>query len=174
MNIVNRWNWLGLLLAGGILGLPVGTSAQPQPELIATHEDWDVYELMADGGKICYIASDPTESEPDVPGRSETWVLVTHRPSLKIKNEVGVIAGYEYQPDTSVTAIVDSKRFEMFTQADGAWLRTREEELQMVTDMKRGKRLTVVGQSSGGVTTTDKYSLFGFTAAHRDASKACE
>ena len=78
-----------------------------------------------------------------------------------------------YQTGTQVTVIIDTEKFDMFTHSDGAWLRTEQEEVTVVEAMKKGRRMTVVGYSGAGVTTTDKYSLLGFTAAHKAISTEC-
>ena len=163
-----------LLMA--VLALAPPAFAQSEPRLLDTHRDWRSYVLEGNAGKICYIASDPSESSPAMEGRSATWVLVTHRPADNVRNEVGVVAGYVYQSGTRVNIIIDidTDTYQMFTQADGAWLRTPEEDVTVVEAMKKGRRMTVVGYSSTGITTTDKYSLLGFTAAHRAISKECE
>lgn len=147
--------------------------AQSEPELIGTFRDWDSYVLENEAGKICYIASDPLDSKPEMAERGDAWVLVTHRPDADIKDEVGLIAGYEYLPGTPVTAIIDTKKYQLFTNANGAWLHTPEDEADMVFAMKKGKRMTVVGSTRDGITTSDKYSLLGFTAAHKKIGKAC-
>ena len=144
-----------------------------EPQLIKTYRDWDSYLLESEAGKVCYIASEPLESKPEVAARGQAWVLVTHRAGADITDEVGIIAGYDYQVGTPVTAIIDTKKYDLFTKADGAWLRTPEEEAKMVFAMKKGKRMTIVGSTRNGITTTDKYSLLGFTAAHREISKVC-
>ena len=161
-----------LLLIAAVVA-PIALLAQPEPRVLDTHQDWNSYVLEDAEGKVCYIASDPLESSPDIAERERTWVLVTHRPAANIKNEVGVIAGYEYQEGTQVNVIIDSEKFQLFTQGDGAWLRTPQEEITVVEAMKKGRRMTVVGYSSAGKTTTDRYSLLGFTAAHRAIGKAC-
>ena len=146
--------------------------AQAEPELISEHKHWTAYVLTEGTDKVCYMISAPLESSPEVEGRV-TWVTVTHRPGASIRNEVGVIAGYDYKSGSGVNAIVDTRTFTLFAEGDGAWLRTADEESAMVEDMKKGRRMSVVGVSSTGVTTTDEYSLLGFTAAHRAINKSC-
>lgn len=156
-----------------VFTVPLVSVAQIEPRQLDTHRDWGSYVLEGADGRMCYIASEPLESSPSLQDRTSTWVLVTHHPSDNIKNEVGVIAGYQYQSGTQVNVIIDTEKFEMFTHGDGAWLRTPEEETTAVDAMKKGRRMTVVGYSSSGITTTDKYSLLGFTAAHRKIGKEC-
>ena len=154
-------------------GAGMAVFAQNEPELLSTHKDWSAYVFHDGAGKVCYMASAALESSPAIENRGDVWITVTHRPNAKIENEIGIIAGYEYQADSGVNALVDTKKFELFSQGDGAWLRTAEEESEMVQDMKKGRRLSIVGISTAGTTTTDKYSLIGFTAAHRAITKAC-
>ena len=154
-----------------ILSLPV--LAQTQPRQLETHRHWRSFVLDSTQGKICYIGSEPLESSPNMQSRDRTWVLVTHRPVENVKNEIGVITGYQYRLGTEVNVVIDTEKYVMFTQGDGAWLRNVEDEAKAVAAMKRGRRMTVVGYSNTGITTTDKYSLLGFTAAYRAISKEC-
>ena len=172
-DVLQRFRPMLVTLVAAIVVGPSVCWGQSEPELISTHKDWVVYVYDEGAGKVCYMLSAALESSPEIGGRAEAWVTVTHRPSASIKNEIGVIAGYDYQIGAGVNAIVDTKKFELFSQGDGAWLLTVEEESEMVADMKKGRRLAVVGISLDGSTTTDKYSLLGFTAAHRAISKAC-
>ncbi len=176
MKTLTRYSGCALLLGFAICMAPAGSAAQssPEPELISTHRDWSAYVLDVPDGKTCYLGSAALESDPQIPDRGTVWVLVTKRPSAGVENEVSVIAGYEYQPDSAVSAIVDGRKFEMFTQGDGAWLRSAEQESKMVRAMRKGKRLTIVGSTGDGTVTTDKFSLFGFSAARRAVNKACK
>ena len=151
----------------------VGPQAQEQPKLLGENTDWVAYELNSGENKICYIASEPLKSNPDMENRGSTWVLVTHRPIANIKNEGSVIAGYPYAVGARVSILIDTKKFEMFTKDNGAWLGSPKEESAIVTAMKRGRRMSVVGYSNSGVTTTDEYSLLGFTASYRRISSEC-
>jgi hypothetical protein len=176
MRMFNVLQYLRSLRCALVLALCVSAPlcfAQAEPELLSTHKDWAAYIFSDGAGKVCYMASAPLESSPDIDGRAAAWITVTHRPGASISSEIGVIAGYQYQTGSGVNALVETKKFALFIEGDGAWLRTTEEELEMVADMKKGRRLSVVGVSMAGDTTTDKYSLIGFTAAHRAITKAC-
>ena len=164
---------LGLSLLLSSVALVDSAATQSEPQLISEHKDWTVYVLGEGAEKICYMFSSPFESDPQVEGREAVWVTVTHRPATQTVSEVGVIAGYEYRSGTSVDVLVDTKKYQLFTKGDGAWLGTLEEESEIISDMKKGRRMSVVGVSTSGETTTDKFSLLGFTAAHRAIDKAC-
>jgi methyl-accepting chemotaxis protein len=48
-----------------------------------------------------------------------------------------------------------------------------EDDASLVAAMKRGADATVVGRSSRGTQTSDKFSLIGFTAAVEEAATRC-
>ena len=60
-------------------------------------------------------------------------------------------------------------------EADGstAWLDDDKDTARLLTAMRAGRELVVEGTSNRGTRTVDRYSLYGFTAAHRAIGKAC-
>ena len=50
----------------------------------------------------------------------------------------------------------------------------RDLDAKLVRAMRRGKKLMIRGVSQRGTKTTDRFSLTGFTAAHKAISKACK
>jgi hypothetical protein len=61
----------------------------------------------------------------------------------------------------------------MFTaNTDTAWAMP-DQEAALVDALKAGLRLTIVGQSKRGTTTTDTYSLLGITAALNKMAAEC-
>jgi len=99
--------------------------------------------------------------------------MVTHRPALKLVNEVSFITGYTYKEKSTVDLRIDSKKFNLFTPAYSAWAVDAETARKLVSAMKSGSKMVLVGYSSRGTKTTDTYSLSGFTAAYKAISKAC-
>ena len=145
-------------------------------DLLGSFRDWDAFTIERDSGEmVCYMISIPKSSRADRQNvrRGEIYVTVTHRPKARVKDEVNIIVGYPFREGSSVTANIDGRRRTMFTQGDGAWLRTPREDAEMVTAMKRGNSMSVHGTSSRGTNTTDNYSRSGFTAGHDAISKAC-
>lgn len=152
---------------------PATHAANPTPTLLGSYRAWDAFTVESGKGKVCYIVSAPTDSSPNNVNRGDIYLLVSHRPAEKVRDEVNVITGYTYEPNSSVRATVDGKSFDLFTQGENAWLEKPADETRMVEAMRAGSTLTVVGKSNRGTTTTDRYSLMGFTAAHNAISKAC-
>ena len=148
--------------------------AQNAPQLIDVYGKWEAYSYSEKGKKVCYIGSQPTSAKGDYTQRGKIYVMVTHRPALKLFNEVSFITGYTYEKDSDVDLRVDSNSFKLFTYEDSAWAVNGEEDSKLVSAMKAGSNMVVVGNSSRGTKTTDTYSLSGFTAAYNAISKACD
>ena len=162
----------------GALALTMGlafaaTAHAAGPELLGNYQDWTAFKMEDGGQTTCWMATKPTEALPENVRRGDIYLMVTHRPDQNVKNEVSVITGYTYEPGSNVTARVGSDSWSLFTQGDGAWLRDPQDETEMVDAMKAGASIVVEGRSNRGTDTTDTYSLYGFTNAHKAISEAC-
>ncbi len=165
-------NFLSLSTVFFLLGTAVASAAAP--ELLGRYRDWDAFVISDGGSKTCYMRSVPLKTEPTNVRRGDIVLFVTHRTQGDVANEVSILTGYPYKDGSSVSAVVDgSKSFTLFTQGDGAWLERAADEAAMVDAMRAGQRLIVKGVSSRGTRTTDRYSLSGFTSAHKRVSAAC-
>ena len=82
-------------------------------------------------------------------------------------------AGYTYKPGAKATASVDKRKFTLTTERDAAWSPNAAADKVLVQAMIKGTRMVLRGQSRSGVTTTDTYSLKGFTRAHKRINRAC-
>ena len=144
-----------------------------EPKSIGQYKDWSAHVVREKATRVCYIHSEPQKSVGKYKKRDRTFVQVAHRPAEKVKGEVSVTAGYTYGAKSDVEVEVDGKKFNLFTQEDGAWLRDAKADAALVRAMKRGSKMVVRGRSSRGTRTTDTYSLSGFTAAYSSIGKAC-
>jgi len=162
------------LLAGlWLAALALPASAQSSPENLGEFRDWTAFKVVNGGEKICWIATKPLESLPAGVRRGDVYLMLTHRPGQNVKNEVSVITGYTYEPNSVVKATIGTSELKLFTDGDGAWLRTPEEETAAVKAMRKGSKITVIGTSNRGTKTTDSFSLLGFTAALKTIGEAC-
>jgi len=142
-------------------------------EFVDTFKDWTVYTADQDGQKICYIASRPSKEEGNYSRRGDVATLVTHIPGGNAVNEVSIQSGYEYKAGVDVELKIDRKQFRMFTDGEHAWAKTVQDDNAIISAMRRGKQMVVVGRSSRNTLTTDSYSLLGFTAAFRRMVESC-
>ncbi len=163
------------VLAIVLLAVPSPLLAQEKHDLIGSYRDWDAFVVAGESGeKICYIISVPKDTNPKNVNRGKIYVTISHKPHLRIRDEVNIIVGYPFRAGATATATIGSSRHTFFTEGDGAWMPTPREDAVVVESMRRGSAMVVRGTSSRGTNTRDRYSLMGFTAAYNAMSKACE
>lgn len=165
-------SWVGIATVFS-LSLAAGAAVAAETKPLGSFNDWQAYTYGSGDGRICYMASLPTSSKGGPGDRGDTYVTVTHRPAENSTDVVSVVAGYDFKPGSEVAFNIDGRDFKMFTQGDGAWLKTAGEDKKAVQAMIRGLKLVVRGESATGGSSVDTYSLRGFTDAHKAISKAC-
>ncbi len=167
-----------LIASVAVAGLTTAAAAQSQTATpVGTFKDWNVFTANDAGGKVCFIASQPTDSKYSKPvsGRDPAFFQITTIPAKNIRNEASSIVGYTFAGDATVTADVDGASFKMFLDAsypDTTWAQP-DQEAALVQAMKHGSKLTVTGTSKRNTTVTDTYSLAGISAAMDAMAKAC-
>ncbi len=146
-----------------------------QPTLLGTFGDWGAYTASPGGKKVCFALAKPAKSETTPPGRSRdpAFLFVSSRPAEKVKDEVSIIIGYGFKPNTDATLELGGASYAMYTQADGAWIKNAAEEGKLVEAMRKGGDLTVKGTSARGTGTTDVFSLKGLAQALDKVGEEC-
>ena len=153
------------------------TAQQVSNNQVAAKEDWYVY--TGENPTECWAVSIPKSIVNTRDGREvnatrgEIQLMVFFRPAQSVSQQVAFSGGYPFRDGSTVTVDIGGTKFEMFTQGEWAWLPNQSEDDKIVNAMKRGATATVVGVSSRGTTTTDTFSLTGFTAAVEDAATRC-
>ena len=161
---------LGIFGTSFITGL--STSVQSSGVKSANvFKDWSVHIVGKKKKKICYIHGKPQRSEGKYKVRGPTYMQVTHRMANHARNEVSITAGYTFKKDSAVSVKIDKKTFSMYTAGATAW---SQDDAALVAAMRAGKSMNVVGTSKRGTVTKDRYSLSGFTAAHKAINRACQ
>ena len=152
----------------------VSAFAQAQPSLIKKHNSWAAFTHNTAQGKVCYALAEPRTLEPTDRNHGKVYFFVSSRPSQNVTDEPSFIVGYPFRAESSVAIDVDGKKYVMFTNNDGAWMRNAALERELVGAMKAGREMVVSGVSARGTQTTYRFSLSGVTAAIRDAASACQ
>jgi Invasion associated locus B (IalB) protein len=166
---------LGLSLGLAILGMAAAGPATAQTATaLGQFKDWGAYVAESGGSKVCYALSQPTSSEPKGVNRDPIYLFVTSRPGQGVKNEVSVVIGYPFQPDSKASAEVGSDKFTLFTKDDGAWVENAAEESRLVAAMRAGASMKIKGTSQRGTDTSDNYSLQGISAALDRIAQECK
>jgi len=147
-----------------------------QPTLLGQYGDWGAYTASPGGKKVCFALAKPTSSETIPPNRSRNpaYMFISSRPAEKVSNEVSIIIGYPFKPNSEATAEVGSTSFVLYTQQDGAWIKNAAEEARMVDAMRAAQTAVIKGVSAHGTKTTDTFSLKGFAEAVGRADQACK
>ena len=118
----------------------------------------------------CFIGSAPVETDlPESKQRGSTYILV-YRINKSKDAIVQIAAGYPYKKDQNVDVTIDNVQFDFYSDDDTAW---SNDDNKVIFAMKKGKKLTVNGESSRGTKTTDIYTLKGFTAAYNQLFNDC-
>jgi hypothetical protein len=117
----------------------------------------------------------PAKSETTPPNRSrdQAFLFVSSRPAEKVKDEVSIIIGYGFKPNTDATLELGGASYAMYTQADGAWIKNAAEEAKLVEAMRKGGDATIKGTSARGTGTTDVFSLKGLAQALDKVGEEC-
>ena len=136
-------------------------------------KDWSVHVAGKKKKKICYLHGEPKKSAGKYKRRGLTYLQVTHRVGARARNVVSITAGYSYKKDSAVKVKIDGKTFSMFTDRSSAWSQNAPGDTALVKAMRAGKSMIVTGVSGRGTATKDRYSLAGFTAAHKAINKSC-
>jgi hypothetical protein len=164
---LGSWAALGLLLGGP------GAARAAEVKQLGRFDDWGAFVVEDGSNKHCFARTVPTKSEGNYRERGEIALTVSHRPGDGVRNEVSVLAGYDYQDQSRVELAVAGKKFFLFVDGDAAWAETPKAEVALVEALERGSTLVVKGTSRRGTRTTDTYSLKGSSAALRSIAEAC-
>ena len=167
-----RYGLAALITATCLLG--TGQAAAQEAQNLGTFKFWTAWKGTDANGEMCYIASQPQDTEPSNVRRSPIHFLIIHRKGLGTKNEVQTLIGYPFNTtDSQASATIDGRAYPMVTEGEAAWLASTADEPSFVEALKAGSTLTVRGTSQRGNDTVDTYDLGGVTAAMAEIEKAC-
>jgi invasion protein IalB len=163
-----------VLLVTALLDATTPALAQT-PKLLTEHKDWAAYAFSdKKNGRTCFMTSTPVNKKPAKVKHGDVYVMVTHRPKAKIRDEVSVNVGYPLKPRSEVAISVGKKSHKMYTSVDTAWSYEEKDDRKLVSAMKAGDDMKVQGLSKRGTRVTYRFSLSGFTKAYNAISKACK
>jgi hypothetical protein len=155
------------LLAGlGLLMLTGPALAQQRPARLGDHGSWIAATLQEGGQKVCYAFTRATRSEPN---RAEVLLTVTHRPGQR--DAVVLTPGITYAQGAEVRLLIGNAELAFYTHGSRAAARDGQAAIRA---MRNGREATARGPGPNGRgTTTDVFSLNGFSGAYEAISKEC-
>jgi hypothetical protein len=147
-----------------------------KPTLLGQYGDWGAYTASPGGKKVCFAIAKPSTSETTPPNRprNPSYMFISTRPADKVSNEVSIVIGYPFKPNTEATAVVGSTSFALYTQQDGAWIKNVSEEARLIDALRSGQSAVVKGVSVKGTQSTDTFSLKGFSQALDRTDQECK
>jgi invasion protein IalB len=101
-------------------------------------------------------------------------MFISSRPGEKVTDEVSIIIGYPFKPNTEATVAVGNASFALYTQQDGAWIKNAAEEAHLIEAMRSGENAIIKGTSAKGTRSTDTFSLKGLAEALDRSGKDCK
>ena len=140
---------------------------------VGKFKDWETMVLTKSDGIVCFAQSKPVLQSPKKNPR-EARLFISFRPADKIKDEVSITSGYQYNTQNSITAKSGKNKIKFDVKKENfAWIGDTGLERKMVNVMKKGSRIMITGYNQSGSQTIDHYSLMGFTKAYNTAKKSC-
>ena len=157
-------------------GVAQSVAAQESTNRVAAATDWSVF--VDDNPKECWGVSKPKKTVNTKNGkvvqvrRGDILLFVTYRPGKA--PEISFRGGYPFASGSTVELEVGGQKFTLFTDGEGAWAGSSDEDSKIIAALKSGTDVTLTGRSGRGTLTKDNFSLMGFTAATEEAATRCK
>jgi hypothetical protein len=169
---------VGTALAATKIKTPAATAQAPVADPgaakpLGSDGAWTAYLAQNKAGKVCYLVGVPEKTDPAVK-RKTVMAMVTHRTEDNVSNVVSFDAGYPLSESNDVIVELGSEKYPLFAKDDTAWARTSDLDKTIVAGLAKEKQAIVKGTPKKGRTTTDIYSLAGFSKALALIDKACD
>ena len=165
--------------AAAVAAAPAAAAAASggaKPTLLGQYGDWGAYTASPGGKKVCFTIAKPASSETSPPGKSRNppYMFISSRPAEKVSNEVSIIIGYPFKPNSEATVAVGSTSVALYTQQAGAWITNAAEEGNLIAAMRAGQNAVLKGTSAKGTQSTDVFSLKGLAQALDRSDQDCK
>lgn len=150
------------------------SSAVAEQKHLGSFGDWDSWMDINKRNRLCYVVSQPSNSEGKYNKRGKIYLMVARWPKKTERNEVSFFAGYEFKQDAIPTLTVDDNNvFYLFAQGEWSWAKDHEKDVELIRRFIKGRQAVMRGVSWRGTETVDYFSLRGFTSAWAEVNKNC-
>ena len=154
-------------------GLGVGPAFAQSVKQIGIFHDWSAYSASEGADAICFAMAKPSEVAPSPDDYTQAYLYLTRRPSQNVSDELNLVAGFMFQPDSTATLSVVGQNYQLFTQNDAAWLQDPTQNDNLAGMMRAGTSVVIEGISDKGIKVKETFSLSGATAATKAVSTGC-
>ncbi len=162
-----------IVLAFGLIAASSSGIFAQSVRLLGDFRDWSAYATSDSAGKICFVLSKPVATEPEPDGYGQAYLYLTHRPAERLRNELNLIAGYSFSPDSEAQLQVGGESYTLFTSDDAAWLLDTDIAQDVAGAMRAGTTMVIEGTNERGIKIRQTFSLSGVTAASRAIDAEC-
>lgn len=131
------------------------------PQRLGTFSDWTAATHQEGNAKVCYAF---TRME----GRQNALLTVTHRPQGR--DQVALRIGRPFPRNAEVKVDVGSNDLDFYTAGDNAFARDGR---ATVAAFRAGREAVAKSPAPNNRSTTETFSLTGFTAAYEAISREC-
>src|SRR5689334_12613586 len=99
---MNRATIFALPLAMAALASTHALAVAAQPALLGTFQNWSAYETGTGEGKVCYVLSRPSSTEPAGIKRDAAFFLINDWPARHARAEPEIVPGFQYKEGSFV------------------------------------------------------------------------
>lgn len=169
---------LGALIALPAAAQPaVGGSSAAPATLLGVYNNWGAFQTGSGSSLTCYALSKPRATRPRGAKRGAIYLMVSTWPARKVRAEPQIVYGYPARENGAAALAVGGSKFKFFiknTNAEGSsWLEALNDNARLIDAMKDGVSAVATGISQRGTSTTDTYSLSGFSDALAKIHASC-
>ena len=105
------------------LSISIPSFAQQAAQSTGDFNYWATYSYDKEGDKICYMFTTPTKSSVKIPGRGDTFLVVTNNLAEATFGVVNIQSGFKYKKDVPVTVKIGKEIFTFTSFGDMAWVK---------------------------------------------------
>ena len=140
------------------------------PSLEDTYGVWKVFTVDQSDKKVCYVSSNPVETNGNHHNHRDPYVMVAFFEHGK--QEVSISAGYPYKMKSIVAVSIDGQQERFIAENENiAWAEKVGSDKQIIKKMLQADKFMVFSESNMGTYAVDVYSLANFKEAlARDAA----
>ncbi|WP_458094944.1 invasion associated locus B family protein [Roseomonas sp. WA12] len=143
-------------------GAAANQAAQPSgPQRLGTFNDWTAATHEEGSNKVCYAFT-------RLEGRQNALLTVTHRPQGR--DQVALRIGRPFPRNAEVKVDVGSNDLDFYTAGDNAFARDGR---ATVAAFRNGREAVAKSPAANNRSTTETFSLAGFSAAYEAISREC-
>lgn len=171
--MTDRRHRLKLLISIALTSVATSHASAQDVALIEQSGSWSLFASDTTPRQMCFIASQPKETEPKGANRASIYFYVSAWPKDGVRNEISVRLGYPIRKASAPKVTVGPDVFELFAKDDRAFVADATSELKLIDAMRKGTTLIVQATSERGTATTDTYSLSGVSSALQKLAATC-